>query len=818
MKTLLQNCLSLPGNGRSLLFFCLSLLFGTTSLEAATPSFADFFGTNGILIRTNGNKVQVDGQFLTNGASAVYFTTNLIVYENTYTSNLFATNITVENINITSNLFVNNTFATNIFVEQNIFTTNLYATNIFVDQELITSNFTTINNYSSNIITTNISINQTLVTSNIYTTNIFVGTIVGKDILWTNDNGTVRLIDEGRVGIGTNAGDALWLLERNVNAINYLNASSNGFVNFQIASNGNLAVIRGISYVWPGTAAGVASIVTNNGSGTLGNWPLSALPSFPAGLATFQTNQFTTNIAGSPVIGGLWLQGTTGGGFTNGARTAFEYSASNSAIRMGTVFGNGAAGIGASSSSTFSNFWDPTNVGIYSVAFGSNNLNRGAYSSILGGQRSFIETNADASVIAGGGGNGIAMSNLSATISGGSNNNIKVFAQGKYNTIGGGGDHSINGQAAQGITIAGGFANTHGYNNVAGAADYGTIGGGVNNSSQGRYSTIAGGSQNTISGAGSSQSGDYITISGGGVNNVSAQGTANASTGATIAGGQNNQIGDGALGGSPNGVISGGSNNKMAAGSDMTISGGSGNWTYNNNFCTISGGKSNQIQLNSGPAFILGGVSNNVNGVMGGIIGWWNTNSTAGTVQIGIFNTNSTYFDSLGIKADGITRTKAGKSTSYAGVGGIIANVTTGVISAGTAETNLQSFSVPANTLTNSGDKLRIRASGRLAATANAKQIKLIWGSETFLDTTSQIVNSGAWCIDAEIIRTGNTAQSVNASYNGNGMTLFTTANSKDLAQTNGIATLLKLTGTSGGDGDITNRTLTVEYYPASPQ
>jgi len=139
----------------------------------------------------------------------------------------------------------------------------------------------------------------------------------------------------------------------------------------------------------------------------------------------------------------------------------------------------------------------------------------------------------------------------------------------------------------------------------------------------------------------------------------------------------------------------------------------------------------------------------------------------------------------------------------------------TPVISAGAAETNLITYSVPANTLTNSGDRLIIRASGRFAATANAKQIKLILGSETILDTTSQIVNSGSWVIEGEIIRTGNTAQSTSAEYHGAGLSLFTTASAVDLVQTNGIATVLKLVSTAAGDGDVTNRTLTVEWWPA---
>jgi hypothetical protein len=156
----------------------------------------------------------------------------------------------------------------------------------------------------------------------------------------------------------------------------------------------------------------------------------------------------------------------------------------------------------------------------------------------------------------------------------------------------------------------------------------------------------------------------------------------------------------------------------------------------------------------------------------------------------------------------------AGGSTTLAKIGGTLSVATTPVENAGASETNLITYSVPAHALTNDGDRLVIRASGRFAANANAKQIKLVLGSETVLDTTSQIANGGAWIINAEIICTGSTAQTVSADYEGTAATLFTLAAAATLAQTNGIATVLKLTGTAAS-GDITNRTLTVEYRPA---
>src|SRR5207247_5396816 len=98
---------------------------------------------------------------------------------------------------------------------------------------------------------------------------------------------------------------------------------------------------------------------------------------------------------------------------------------------------------------------------------------------------------------------------------------------------------------------------------------------------------------------------------------------------------------------------------------------------------------------------------------------------------------------------------------------------------------------------------------------ANTKTLKVIFGSSTILSTGAQIVNGGDWTIDGQIIRTGNTAQEASAELHGAGVTLFTDAGVVLLAETNGIATTLKLTSTASGNGDVTNRTMVVEYFPS---
>jgi hypothetical protein len=247
-------------------------------------------------------------------------------------------------------------------------------------------------------------------------------------------------------------------------------------------------------------------------------------------------------------------------------------------------------------------------------------------------------------------------------------------------------------------------------------------------------------------------------------------------------------------------VIVGGANNSITGGNT-------------NGF--IGGGRFNSIGANKVFAMVLGGERNAVNGNYSGAIGSSNT-----------VNGNRSFAIGAGITVDSADMVKMGsinlgaskvriEAATNATVGGLIIGASTPIASAGASETNLISVTIPPHTLTNTQDRATFRTTGRFGATANAKEIKVYLGSEVILATGSQIVNSGAWTIEGEIIRTGNTSQSVNAEFHGAGVTLFTTASSIDLAQTNGINTALKVTGTAAGDGDITNRTMTVWLWPA---
>ncbi len=131
---------------------------------------------------------------------------------------------------------------------------------------------------------------------------------------------------------------------------------------------------------------------------------------------------------------------------------------------------------------------------------------------------------------------------------------------------------------------------------------------------------------------------------------------------------------------------------------------------------------------------------------------------------------------------------------------------------------NLASVPIAANVLTNDGDAVFAVWSGKLKiSVTNAVQLQLVYGSETFLDTSLQIVSNVAIRAEATIVRTGNTGQRVEGmvSWPGGSAPFNVTNTNVELVQTNGIATTLALKGGSRVDGGLTNNGFRVYYDPA---
>lgn len=145
-------------------------------------------------------------------------------------------------------------------------------------------------------------------------------------------------------------------------------------------------------------------------------------------------------------------------------------------------------------------------------------------------------------------------------------------------------------------------------------------------------------------------------------------------------------------------------------------------------------------------------------------------------------------------------------------LGGSFTNAVNPIVNAGTAETNMLTVNLSANMLTNLNDRITFRAAIRFAATADNKAFTVTYGSEAIYSSGTVAQSGGDAVLHGEIIRTGNTSQSCNVGFNGNGA--FDGGSTFETVQTNGIDTILKITATGAASGVITNRSLTVQYWP----
>jgi hypothetical protein len=137
-------------------------------------------------------------------------------------------------------------------------------------------------------------------------------------------------------------------------------------------------------------------------------------------------------------------------------------------------------------------------------------------------------------------------------------------------------------------------------------------------------------------------------------------------------------------------------------------------------------------------------------------------------------------------------------------------STTTAATAANTDETDLWTYSLPANTLSVDGKGLRLTIWGTTGATANNKTLKVYFGATTVLNQTTA-VNAQRWRLDVTILRTAAATEEVLAG--GIAQTsIFAqalTSGSIDLT----AAVTIRMTGTNGtaAANDITFRGAVVE-------
>jgi len=130
-----------------------------------------------------------------------------------------------------------------------------------------------------------------------------------------------------------------------------------------------------------------------------------------------------------------------------------------------------------------------------------------------------------------------------------------------------------------------------------------------------------------------------------------------------------------------------------------------------------------------------------------------------------------------------------------------------------TTETDLYSYTVLANTLVNNGDKLSFRISGKYAANANSKDIRIYFGLNSYLLSTT--TSNGIWAMYGTIIKTGATTYRIDISNEID-------AASYIYSYTNGTVTnytgtnVFKITGQGVASADLTAQMGYLEFKPAA--
>lgn len=132
------------------------------------------------------------------------------------------------------------------------------------------------------------------------------------------------------------------------------------------------------------------------------------------------------------------------------------------------------------------------------------------------------------------------------------------------------------------------------------------------------------------------------------------------------------------------------------------------------------------------------------------------------------------------------------------GANGVLNSQVSAAGAGNTADTNedvLFTYSLPANTLVNTGKGLRITAWGKTAANADNKTMKLYFGSEVITTPTAATNNKG-WWLELDVFRTGASTQQVFGL--GQVDTTAVTVYSAAGAETETAAITIKVTGTAG--------------------
>lgn len=142
---------------------------------------------------------------------------------------------------------------------------------------------------------------------------------------------------------------------------------------------------------------------------------------------------------------------------------------------------------------------------------------------------------------------------------------------------------------------------------------------------------------------------------------------------------------------------------------------------------------------------------------------------------------------------------------------GVINYDSTQADNSGAGETDLISFSLPANSLSADGKGVRIKVAGTTAANASVKTIRLYFGSSVLMSNDiTTTPNNKSWQFEADVWRDSSSTQEFAAI--GRVGTVSQTLAVSALSATVSGAITIKVTGQGAASSDITAKFLTVEF------
>lgn len=176
-------------------------------------------------------------------------------------------------------------------------------------------------------------------------------------------------------------------------------------------------------------------------------------------------------------------------------------------------------------------------------------------------------------------------------------------------------------------------------------------------------------------------------------------------------------------------------------------------------------------------------------------------------------------FDSTGAATlPSASSVKMGTGSGTATVKGTANVGTTDANNSGTGETDLMTYSLPANSLSANSKGLHFFAQGKFAATANGKTLKFKFGTATITLESAAFINDYQWSFDARIYRTSGNNQKIAYHYTrvasaGLG-TAVTTLDVTTATETDTSAITIKMTGQSDtASNDVTQELSETQFY-----